>query len=145
MARLLFTLMIAGAAAFWNGAPRAQPHDASLFDALGGRPGLAALMQTFVERLASDERTKIFFERSDRPRLASQLTDQLCMLSGGPCVYRGPKMRGLHRNLEIRRGDFNALVEVLQDSMDEHGIAFRTQNALLALLAPMHREIVTRE
>lgn len=29
-------------------------------------------------------------------------------------------------------------------AMDAQGIAFRTQNRLLALLAPMHREIVTR-
>lgn len=144
MNKHLFTLLLA-VAALWHGAARAQAQDAVLFDALGGKPGLAALMETFVERLASDERTKIFFENSDKPRLKSQLVDQLCMLSGGPCEYRGAKMRGLHRNLEIRRGDFNALVEVLQDAMEAHGIGFRTQNALLALLAPMHREIVTRE
>jgi hemoglobin len=49
-----------------------------------------------------------------------------------------------HRDLEIRRADFNALVEVLQEAMDARGIPFATQNALLARLAPLHREIVTR-
>ena len=41
------------------------------------------------------------------------------------------------------KGDFNALVEVLQQSMEARGIPFGAQNRLLARLAPMHREIVT--
>ena len=45
-------------------------------------------------------------------------------------------------NLEIRRGDFNALVEVLIDAMDAKGLPFARQRELLALLAPMHRDIV---
>jgi len=49
-----------------------------------------------------------------------------------------------HRELEIARGDFNRLVEVLQDCMDAKGIPFGTQNRMLALLAPMHRDIVTK-
>jgi hemoglobin len=45
--------------------------------------------------------------------------------------------------MDIKRSDFNALVEVLQISMNRRGIAFGAQNRLLALLAPMHREIIT--
>jgi hemoglobin len=42
----------------------------------------------------------------------------------------------------VSKGDFNALVEVLQQSMDAQGIGFGTQNKLLGRLAPMHREII---
>jgi hemoglobin len=42
----------------------------------------------------------------------------------------------------VTRSHFNALVEVLQVSMDARGIPFRHQNQLLALLAPMHRDVV---
>jgi hemoglobin len=49
-----------------------------------------------------------------------------------------------HRDLEITKADFNALVEVLQLAMDARGLPFATQNRLLALLAPLHRQIVTR-
>ena len=48
-----------------------------------------------------------------------------------------------HESLDIRKGDFNALVEVLQQSMDAQGIPFRAQNQLLAQLAYMHRDVVT--
>ena len=51
-------------------------------------------------------------------------------------------MKEAHDGMDITRGDFNALVEVLQDAMDAQGIPFRAQNRLLAQLAPMHRDIV---
>ena len=53
-------------------------------------------------------------------------------------------MKAAHADLQIRRADFNALVEVLQQSLDARAIPFTVQNRLLALLAPMHRDIITR-
>ncbi len=51
-------------------------------------------------------------------------------------------MTTAHADLDIAPRQFNAIVEDLQDSMEAEGIPFRTQNRLLALLAPMHRDIV---
>ena len=51
-------------------------------------------------------------------------------------------MKEAHSNMDVTRTDFNALVEVLQLSMDARGIPFARQNQLLALLAPMHRDVV---
>ena len=73
----------------------------------------------------------------------TQLVDQFCVVTGGPCVYKGADMKSAHSNLDINKGDFNTLVEVLQQSMDAKGIPFATQNKLLARLAPMHRDIIT--
>ena len=49
-----------------------------------------------------------------------------------------------HRKFGITNGDFNALVEDLQTAMNHADVPFGTQNRLLALLAPMQRDIVTR-
>ena len=144
MFRFIFTLLLAASAALFHGRADAQTSNTQLYQALGEKAGLARLMDRFVETLAVDTRTQVFFSNADKPRLKEQLTEQLCMLSGGPCVYTGAQMRGVHRGLEIARSDFNALIEVLQDTMDAQGIAFPVQNGLLARLAPMHREIVTR-
>jgi hemoglobin len=143
MLRFICTLLLAAGAALFHGPADAQ--DPRVYQDFGEKAGIATLMEVFVERLAVDERTKVFFFNADKPRLKEQLTEQLCMLSGGPCRYTGAQMRGVHRGLQIGRSDFNALVEVLQDCMDERGIGFAAQNAMLALLAPMHREIVTRD
>lgn len=118
--------------------------DDSLYRALGEKPGLERLMTDFVGRLKVDTRIGSYFKQTDASYLARQLADQVCVIAGGPCVYEGAPMGPSHRDLEISRADFNALVEALQQSMDAAGIAFATQNQLLARLAPLHREIITR-
>ncbi len=122
----------------------AQAADDKLYRAFGERAGLALLMADFVSRLKADSRIGHHFEDTKSEHLAKQLTDQLCVVAGGPCIYEGETMAEAHRELAIQRFEFFALVELLQDSMTGHGIPFATQNAMLARLAPMHREIVTR-
>jgi hemoglobin len=122
----------------------AHAADDSLYQAFGAKPGIASLMSDFVGRLKTDERIGRYFKDVKPAALADSLTDQICMLSGGPCEYEGGPMNQVHRDLEIDRAAFNRLVEVLQDAMNAKGIAFGDQNRLLARLAPMHRVIVTR-
>ena len=114
-----------------------------LYQAWGGKAGIRAVIDDFVPRLYADPRTAAFFKDANRENLATQLTDQLCQESGGPCVYKGVTMKLAHQDLDIGRRDFNALVEILQQAMDAKGIPFAAQNGMLAKLAPMHREIVT--
>jgi hemoglobin len=122
----------------------AHPELRPVLDEFGGRAGLDALMDDFMTRLLADARTREFFEFADQPRVKQQLAEQFCVILGGDCVYTGRSMAESHEGLDIRRDEFNALVEILQDSMNARGIAFSAQNKLLAQLAPMHREVVTR-
>jgi hemoglobin len=122
---------------------QSAPADDGLYRQLGERAGLVRLMDDFVARLDADPRTAPHFKDSKRPELKRQLVDQFCSLSGGPCEYRGVDMKTAHAEMELRKSDFNALVEVLQDAMQAQGIAFAAQNRLLAKLAPMHRDVIT--
>lgn len=129
----------------WLGAAGAQtpaPADDALFRAFGGHAGLVSLMDDFMVRLLADRRMNPFFKDVNQQQVKDQLVVQVCELTGGPCKLKGPGMRKVHDGIDITRADFNALVEVLQQSMDARGIAFGDQNRLLAKLAPMHRDIV---
>ena len=53
-------------------------------------------------------------------------------------------MKTIHEDLKVSRAQFNALVEDLQAAMRRNDVPSRTQNRLLARLAPMHREVVTK-
>ncbi len=129
------------ACACFGAAHAGQPDD-SLFRALGEKPGLTRLMDDFGQRLLADARMKPFFKDVNMPQLKDKLVEQVCEVSGGPCRREGPDMRRAHDSMDISRGDFNALVEVLQQSMDAQQVPFGVQNRLLARLAPMHRQIV---
>lgn len=115
----------------------------SLYQAFGEKAGLTELVEDFHVRLLADARMGPHFKPANARNIKEQLVDQFCAMTGGPCVYKGGDMKSAHSNLDINKGDFNALVEVLQQAMDAKGIAFATQNKLLARLAPMHRDIIT--
>jgi hemoglobin len=118
------------------------PASSELFEALGGRAGLVVLMDDFMQRLLADPRMRPFFEEADQQRIKEKLVLQLCEVLGGPCRYDGKDMKKSHEGVDIDKSQFNALVEVLQDSMSARGVPFRAQNQLLARLAPMHRQII---
>lgn len=146
MNKLLICLALAAGSLLSSGPSLAQtpaPQNDQLYKAFGEKAGLVALMDDFMVRLLADPRTGPHFRPSNQQRVKEQLVDQLCALSGGPCVYKGADMKSAHANLDIKKSDFHALVEVLQQSMDARGIPFRRQNEMLALLAPMNRDIIT--
>jgi hemoglobin len=145
MKKNLISLVLATASLLMAGVASAQavPQNDQLYQAFGEKAGLVSLMDDFMVRLLADPRTGPHFKPSNQQRVKEQLVDQLCQLSGGPCLYQGADMKSAHANLDIKKSDFNALVEVLQQSMDAQGIPFRTQNRMLALLAPMHRDTIT--
>jgi len=121
----------------------AHPELRGVLDDFGGEAGLTALMDDFMVILLEDPRMRPFFENTEQERIKRQLVEQFCVILGGDCVYTGRDMRASHAGLGINRADFNALVEDLQIAMNRRGIPFRSQNKLLAILAPMHREVVT--
>lgn len=115
----------------------------SLYEQLGGRESIRTVMDDFVVRLKADSRIGDQFEHTNADRLASQLTDQVCEATGGPCQYVGLDMKAAHAGMTITKAHFNALVEVLQTSMNAYNVPFDLQLEILALLAPMHRDVIT--
>lgn len=110
----------------------------------GGMAGMTALMDDFMAIMLEDPRLRPFFENTDQPRIKRQLAEQFCAILGGGCTYTGRDMVAAHTAFAIDRADFNALVEDLQIAMNRRNIPFRAQNKLLAILAPMHREVINR-
>jgi len=123
---------------------RVNAADDSLYRALGGEEGIARISTGLVARVYADERIKHLFQETNPRFLAEQLRKQFCELAAGPCTYDGETMKNSHAKLGITKAHFNALVEDLQLEMQAQGVAFSAQNRLLALLAPMHRDIITR-
>ena len=118
--------------------------DAGIFKEFGEKAGLATIMDDFMVNLLNDPRTKASFANADQKRVKEQLVEQFCEILLGPCTYKGARMKPIHSNLDINREQFNALVEQLQFAMDKNNVPFSAQNKLLAVLAPMHRDIVTK-
>ena len=80
----------------------------SLYDRLGGKAAITAVIDTFVARVAADPRINKKFARTNIPRVKAMLVDQVCQQTGGPCTYTGRSMKDAHRGMKVTEGEFNA-------------------------------------
>jgi hemoglobin len=122
----------------------------SLYDRLGGKKAITAVVDEFVGRVAADTRINAFFAATaaDAKRLATfkgKLVDQICEASGGPCKYTGKDMKSAHMGMGISGGDFNALVEDLVGALDKFKVPQHEKDQLLGALAPMKTDIVEKK
>ena len=116
----------------------------AMFNAFHGKEGISRIVDSFVGRNVADPRISEIFKNQDLVRLRRTLKEQFCYLLDGGCDYTGRDMKSSHKDMGIQDADFNALVENLQWAMSKEGVPFRDQNRLLALLAPMHRDMATK-
>jgi hemoglobin len=123
--------------------------DKSLYDRLGGKPAITAVVDEFVGRVAADMRINKYFAAaaSDPKHLAAfkmKLVDQICEASGGPCKYKGMDMKSAHAGMGITSADFDALVEDLVGALDKFKVGSMEKQQLLGVLGPMKSVIVTK-
>jgi hemoglobin len=138
LAGLVLVSMLAGCAH-----RTAQPAaDATLYQRLGGHPGISAVVEDAIANVAADSRINQRFASTDLARLKRGLVEFLCDRSGGPCRYRGRNMADAHEGMKIRADEFDALVEDLVRSLDKHRVPARDKAELLALLGRMKNAII---
>ena len=114
----------------------------SLYDRLGGKGAITAVVDDFVGNVAADKRINGFFAKADVPRLKGNLVDQICQATGGPCVYTGRDMMTAHKGMGISDADFTALVEDLTKTLDKFNLPAREKGELLNILGPLKPQIV---
>lgn len=136
LAFFLFTAATATSSAYAQLAPQ------TLYQALGSESGVSQIVDEALLIILQDERIKASFKETNIPRLAQLLKEQFCVISAGPCQYTGDDMKTVHQGLGINAAQFFALAEDVQIAMDKLAIPPATQNRLMALLAPMKRDIV---
>ena len=116
----------------------------TLYERLGGKQAITMVVDSFVARVAADNRINKKFARSNIPRVKGMLVDQICNASGGPCTYTGRSMKEAHRNMGVTDGEFDALVEDLVTTLNQFNVAKADQDALLNTLGAMRADIVER-
>jgi hemoglobin len=123
-------------------APERPP---SLYQRLGGREGIRGVVDDFVANVVADDRIKRRFAGLNPPaveKLKTNLSDQICEASGGPCAYLGRDMKTTHAGMGISEAEWNATVEALTKALAKRNVPAREQQELLGALGPMKKDIV---
>jgi hemoglobin len=117
----------------------------SLYKRLGGYDAIAAVIDDFVPRLASDPKLAQFFSGASdnsRMRIRQLLVDQICAATGGPCLYLGRDMKTAHKGLGITEEQWNAAATALVASLDKLKVPKKEKDDLLAIVVSLKKDIV---
>jgi len=142
--RLVLSAAVAAVLACSVSINSAAAQSRSLYERLGGYDAIQAVVDQTIKNIAADRRINRFFAGANIPRLRRMLADQICVASGGPCVYAGRDMKSAHAGMGIRSSHFNALVDDLGRALKKFKVPRREQRELVALLGPTKRDIVER-
>lgn len=114
----------------------------SLYQRLGEKPAITAVVDDFVANVAADKRINKRFAKTNIPNLKQKLVEQICAGTGGPCTYTGRDMATTHAGMKITQKEFDALVEDLVKSLNKFKVPAKEQKELLDILGPMQKDIV---
>ena len=114
----------------------------SLYQQLDGQAGLERLVDSFINQIGNDEQVFHYFEHANISHFRAGFINHLCVLTDGPCEYKGDSMVDIHTGMNITEADFNHVVDLLINAMDEQRINHTVQNKILAKMAPLRSEII---
>jgi hemoglobin len=153
---LTFCLLAAIATAAAAQAPQTGTHASittntqekkSLYARLGGYDAIAAVVDDFIMRLATDKRFEKFFtgfSTDSKKKLRQHILDQFCVAAGGPCVYMGRDMKTSHTGLGITEADWDAAAKHLVAALDKFKVPEPEKNDLLAFVVAQKKDIVEK-
>lgn len=141
MAALILTACASGP----SDAPSSAPATPTLYQRLGGREAIKQVVDDFVANLAADPRVNARFKGLDAAKVAklqTDLADQICDVTGGPCAYLGRDMKTVHAGMNITEAEWNATVEDLVKTLNKFKVGPKEQQELLSALGGMKKDIV---
>lgn len=133
---LLATAVLLATSAFAD-AP-AKP----LYDRLGGKEALNAVVGELWKIVAADTRINGHFAKTKPEIFAGQLVDFLCQASGGPCQYKGQDMQAAHTGMKLSEADFNALAEDTVIVLDKFKVPAQEKGEVMGMLGSLKGAVV---
>ncbi len=143
--RLMSRVVLIAVVAVILAACASAPPEPTLYQRLGGREAIKGLVDDFVANVAADPRVNHRFkglQPAAVAKLQTNLADQICDATGGPCAYLGKEMKAAHAGMKIVDAEWTATVEDLVKSLNKFKVGAKEQQELLAILGPMKKDIV---
>jgi hemoglobin len=120
----------------------ASQSEPTLYQRLGGTPGIAAVVDDFVDNVRVDPVIGKRFQGVDIDHTKAMLTELVCKGSGGPCAYTGRSMKDTHRGMDISDAEFNAMAGDMAKTLDKFKLPQRERTEVLNLLNSMRGDVV---
>lgn len=130
--KILLGVAIAGALA---ACASSQP---SLYQRLGGTPGIAAVTDDFVNNVRADPAVSQRFAGADPAQTKQRLTELFCQASGGPCKAAS---RG---TAQLSDAEFNALTADMAKTLDKFKLPAAERREVTQMMGSVRGDIAPR-
>ena len=128
-------------------APAAAQQPPTLYKRLGGYDAIAAVTDDFLGRLAGDTGLSRFFvghSTDSMKKIRQLIVDQLCALTGGPCLYVGRDMKTTHAGLAVTEKDWDSTVKHLVATLDKFSVPAKEKDEVLGLISSLKKDIAEK-
>ncbi|MGQ4554473.1 globin domain-containing protein [Halobellus sp. GM3] len=116
----------------------------TLYERLGERDGIRAVVDDFYDRLLDDETLAPFFSDADVDRLRRTQTDFLCEAAGGPETYDAEPVREAHLHVPFTESHIERALDHLTDSLDSFDVPAADAEAVVGVIAGYREELLAR-
>ena len=109
----------------------------SLYRRLGGREGIAGVVDAFWANALADPRIGPAFKSLPAPKafaLRTHIADFVCANTGGPCSYGGRTMQEAHKGMKLANEDVQACNAALAKALDQKGVGAKEKSELMAVV-----------
>jgi hemoglobin len=116
----------------------------TLYDRLGEREGIRAVVDDFYDRLLADDDLGPFFAGADVEKLRRTQTDHLCEAAGGPETYDAEPVREAHLHVAFTPEHIERAVELLYESLDAFDVPEEDADAVVGGVAAYEEDLLAR-
>jgi hemoglobin len=115
----------------------------TLYDEIGGKPAVAAIVDDFYDRILADPNLTGFFAGKDMDGLKRHQRAMVTVALGGASdTYRGRMMAPAHAELGIHDDAFDRVLNHLADTLEARQVRPLTIEKVLAILEALRGDIV---
>jgi len=125
-------------------AMQARQAASPLYDRLGGRDAIHAVVQDVVRRHLENDAIRHLFDGVDTVQLVERVTDFLSAATGGDVAYQGRDMATAHASLGLTNADFLAAGADVQAAMTDAGVGADEIQEVMCAFVSLRSEVVTR-
>ena len=145
--RGIFIFLITTVVLLWNLMP-AMAQEKSLYERLGGVKPISLVVDDFIDRLVANDilnanlMIKAGRENSPDAYLKFQVTNLVCQVTGGPCVYTGLGMKESHKHMNITEEEWQVMRDEFKKTLDKFSVPEKEQKELFDIVESTKKDIV---
>ena len=121
-----------------------EARENSLYQKLGGKAALEAVVDAFYVKVLADDRIKHIFADINMEKQGRRQKAFLAAAFGGPVAWTGKDMRKAHADLKLTEENFNAVAENLQKTLEDFKVKKELIDQVMAIAGSVKNDVLNK-